>query len=183
MSNGDNNLSPTIVLNNTTRLDALEVGHRELQAGHRELQAGQQRVETELARLSAVVELLLARGKRHPTEGEVVPETRVEDEVIQETGRTHGVRPPPVEPGYELEVVVAIEVTVAVANIAVANVAAPNAELQAKLMVGAVLISSRVSSMQGEFGKTFKRKKKHMFLGMSGRLNKSWCYKMRCQKY
>ncbi|KAL5776283.1 hypothetical protein ACOSP7_009209 [Xanthoceras sorbifolium] len=156
MSNGDNNLTLTIVLNNAACLDALE-------AGHRELQAGQQRVETELARLSAVVELLLAKCKQHPTEEEIVPETGVEDEVIQETGRTHGVRPPPVEPGYELEVAVAIEVIVAVASIAVANVAAPNAELQTKLMVGAVLISSRVSSVQGEFGKDFKRKRKHVF--------------------
>ncbi|KAL5787824.1 hypothetical protein ACOSP7_004773 [Xanthoceras sorbifolium] len=105
----------------------------------------------------------------------------VKREVIQEARQTHGISPPPVEPKYETDEKDEEQVTVpenkeievrpsetvntqqaiAVTNVAAANVAF-NAELQAKLMAGAVLIASRVSSMQGEFGKVCKRKRKHV---------------------
>ncbi|KAH7526809.1 hypothetical protein JRO89_XSUnG0053200 [Xanthoceras sorbifolium] len=95
ISNGDNEQSQTIPPTDRGRLEALEVGQRELEAGQRELWADMTRVIGMLDHMAARIDTL-------PVEGDIVPGIVTETEVDQNIGRTHGVRTPPVNPLHDV---------------------------------------------------------------------------------
>ncbi|KAL5846989.1 hypothetical protein ACOSQ3_010518 [Xanthoceras sorbifolium] len=89
MSNGDNDQSPTITQPNRVRIDALEVGQRELRA--------------DVTRMMGMLERIATRVERLPVEGDIVSGVGTEGEVNQNTGQTHGGRTPSVNPLYEVD--------------------------------------------------------------------------------
>ncbi|KAL5805443.1 hypothetical protein ACOSQ4_028176 [Xanthoceras sorbifolium] len=91
MSNEEIEQSQTVTPSNRVRFEALEAGQLTLEAGQRELRA-------DMTRVLRALEGLSGRRGKSPVEGDVVPGVVMEAEVDQNTGRTHGVRTPPVNP-------------------------------------------------------------------------------------
>ncbi|KAL5857708.1 hypothetical protein ACOSQ3_005166 [Xanthoceras sorbifolium] len=97
MSNEEIEQSQTVTPSNRVRFETLEAGQLTLEAGQLTLEAGQRELRADMARVLRALEGLSGRRGKSPVEGEV-PGVVTEAEVDQNTGRTHGVRTPPVNP-------------------------------------------------------------------------------------
>ncbi|KAL5838392.1 hypothetical protein ACOSQ3_015561 [Xanthoceras sorbifolium] len=101
MSNEEIEQSQTVTPSNRVRFETLEAGQLTLEAGQLTLEAGQRELRADMARVLRALEGLSGRRGRSPVEGEV-PGVVTEAEVDQNTGRTHGVRTPPVNPLHDV---------------------------------------------------------------------------------